>query len=58
MELGVAGTISTRQVSGTPLVYEAINTWLEENPDVEVLDIKFSITNDLSDALIIYRKEI
>lgn len=57
MELGVAGTIETIQISGTHTVHKAVNNWLEDNADVEVLDIKFSTTGDYADALVIYRKE-
>ncbi len=60
MEYGVAGGIAVKQVGGN-VIDKDVNAWLEKNPDVDVLDIKFaaSATNDDwgSDALIIYRKE-
>ncbi|GIN38490.1 MULTISPECIES: hypothetical protein [Heyndrickxia] len=60
MEIGVAGEISVQQIIGEDLT-EKINGWLENHPDLEVIDIKFSTsaTEDSwsSDALIIYRKE-
>lgn len=60
MEIGVAGSIGTKQFSGG-FVDKNINKWLEENADVEVIDIKFTaVGNDeelATDALIIYRKE-
>ncbi|WP_102706987.1 hypothetical protein [Terribacillus saccharophilus] len=60
MELGVAGSIGVKQFSGVA-VDQDINKWLDENPDVEVLDIKFAASASHedweTDALIIYRKE-
>ena len=60
MELGVAGEISVQQIIGEDLT-EKINGWLENHPDLEIIDIKFSTsaTEDAwsSDVLIIYRKE-
>lgn len=60
MELGVGASIAVKQIGGN-VIDKDVNAWLENNPDVEVLDIKFaaSATNDDwgSDALIIYRKE-
>lgn len=59
MELGVAGTIAVEQISGDWIQPE-INTWLQNNADVEVLEIKFSASATSDDwgnnALIIYRK--
>ncbi|MFP7171920.1 hypothetical protein [Terribacillus halophilus] len=59
-ELGVAATIVVKQIAGG-VIDKNVNAWLQENPDVEVIDIKFSssATNDdwATDALIIYRKE-
>jgi len=61
VELGVAGTIAVKQISGE-FVEVDVNLWLERNPEVEVIDIKFtsSATYDSwgTDALIIYRKEV
>ena len=61
MELGVAGTIVTEQISGD-FIQPEINVWLQNNADVEVLDIKFSASATGDDwgnnALIIYRKEL
>ncbi|BAD63901.1 hypothetical protein ABC1363 [Shouchella clausii KSM-K16] len=62
MELGVAGSIAVKHiiVSDTYVDTE-INSWLEANPDVEVINIKFATSaNEMdwtTDALIIYRKE-
>jgi hypothetical protein len=60
MEYGVAGTIAVKQVGGT-MIDKDVNAWFEKNPDVEVIDIKYSesATHDEwgSGALIIYRKE-
>ncbi|KYC92245.1 hypothetical protein B4102_3786 [Heyndrickxia sporothermodurans] len=60
MEMGVAGTIAVKQISGEDLT-DKINAWLESNPELEVIDIKFSTSatedNWGTDALIIYRKE-
>ncbi|MCI1592464.1 hypothetical protein [Heyndrickxia oleronia] len=60
MEIGVAGAISVQQIIGEDLT-EKINGWLENHPDLEIIDIKFSTsaTEDAwsSDVLIIYRKE-
>lgn len=60
MELGVAGTLSVVQIGGTD-IEDDINSWLEENADVEVIDIKFSASatqeNWGVDALIIFRKD-
>lgn len=59
MELGVAGIIEVVQLSGI-YVDGDINKWLEANPDVEVIDIKFAVNATSEDwnseALIIYRK--
>mgnify|MGYP006946494800 CR=1 FL=1 len=60
-DLGVAGTIGVVQLSGA-YVDGDINRWLELNPDVEIIDIKFAANATSEDwnseALIIYRKEI
>ncbi|AST97316.1 hypothetical protein [Shouchella clausii] len=60
MELGVAGSIAVKYISGGD-IGKAINKWLEMNPDTEVIDIKFAASaNEMdwtTDALIIYRKE-
>lgn len=60
MDLGVAGSIATKQIAGG-VIDGVINKWLEENADVEVIDIKFSASANeeemAADALIIYRKE-
>lgn len=61
VELGVAGTIAVKQISGD-FIAEDINKWLEENADVVVIDIKFSASATSDewgvDALIIYRKDV
>ncbi|HHY74069.1 MAG TPA: hypothetical protein GX497_12785 [Bacillus bacterium] len=49
----VAGTIRVVHVNSA----EACNTWLEENGDAEVVDIKFSTCESETDILIIYRIE-
>ena len=60
MEFGVAGMLAVKQISGDDIETK-VNTWLSENGDAEVIDIKFSAsaTRDDwgTDALIIYRKE-
>lgn len=53
MDLGVAGTIKTFLTDATRL-----NEWLSNNADEEIIDIKFSSTQENLDALIIYRKEV
>ncbi|UOQ85667.1 hypothetical protein [Gracilibacillus salinarum] len=59
MDLGVAASIRTKQISGE-FIEGRVNQWLEENADTEVIDIKFaaSATHEdwATDALIIYRK--
>lgn len=61
LELGVAGTIRTKHFIGESDIDYLINGWLEDNPDVELIDIKFSTSANgeawSSDAIIIYRKE-
>lgn len=61
-ELGVASSIAVKHVSGDTNLAPSINGWLKENPDAEVIDIKFAASATDSqwgtDALIIYRKEI
>lgn len=61
MELGVAGTIATEHIISDSYIDNAINDWFDDNPDVEVIDIKFSSSssdgNRATDALIIYRKD-
>lgn len=63
MDLGVAGTIRTVWLSSAKYksIDREVNDWLEDNPDLEILDIKFSTTEMpikfAADALIIYRKE-
>lgn len=54
-DLGVAGTIQTKFFNNT----HALNRWLdEENPDAEVIDIKFATTERFPECLLlIYRKE-
>ena len=60
MELGVARNIAVAHIAGGNLEKE-INDWLSNNPEVEVIDIKFAASANESDwatdALIIYRKE-
>ena len=53
MDLGVAGTIKTCLIDANKL-----NEWLLNNADEEIIDIKFSTTEEHMDALIIYRKEV
>lgn len=60
MEASFAKAIRTEHIScSAEGIDEHINHWLEQNPDVEVMDIKFtsSATNDSwgTEALIIYR---
>lgn len=56
----VAGTIAVALFCGNSIEHD-INSWLKSNPELEIIDIKFSAsaTSDDwgSDALIIYRKE-
>ncbi|MCM3454438.1 hypothetical protein M3685_10825 [Heyndrickxia oleronia] len=60
MEMGVAGTIAVKQIIGEDIT-EQVNRWLGHNPDLEVIDIKFSTSaiedSWSSDVLIIYRKD-
>ncbi|MCG3418991.1 hypothetical protein [Oceanobacillus jordanicus] len=60
MDLGVAGSIGVKQISGE-IIDAKINEWLVINADVEVIDIKFSASANeeemVADALIIYRRE-
>ena len=60
MELGVAVSIGVKQFSGE-FVDDEINRWLTDNPDVEIIEIKFSASAQRDewgvDALIIFRKE-
>lgn len=60
MELGVAGTIKTEHFQTDRDISYPINCWMNENPDVEVLDIKFSASQISGswgvDALVIYRR--
>ncbi len=60
MELGVAGTIAVKQISGDAIDAK-MNEWLMINADVEVIDIKFSASATAddwgTDALIIYRRD-
>lgn len=59
MSLGVAKTINTEHIQTDSDIGDYINIWLYENPDVEVIDIKFSASQVDgtwgTDALIIYR---
>jgi hypothetical protein len=60
MELGTSGTIAVKQFSSFEDVDKHINRWLEDNPDIEVIDIKIStsVRKDYwaTDALVVYRK--
>lgn len=60
MDLGVAGNLAVAHIEGGNIEKE-MNKWLSNNPDTEVIDIKFAAsatTDDWgTDALIIYRKE-
>jgi len=63
MELGVAYSIRTKSFQSYPKHLDVpINEWLEENPDVEIIDIKFATAMSgqewESEALVIYRKEV
>lgn len=59
MDLGVAGTIKTEHLQTDGDMSGPINTWLTQNPEAEVIDIKFSASQISgswgTDALIIYR---
>lgn len=62
VEYGYAKSIGVKQFSGSSEGIDIqVNSWLEENLEVEILDIKFtSNATDGSwgtDALVIYRKE-
>lgn len=61
MEMGLASDIRVKQISGDDFIEGGINKFLEDNPDTEIVDIRFSsnATHDQwgADALIIYRKE-
>lgn len=60
-ELGVSGTIAVKQLYSDG----DVNRWLEDHPDLEVLDMKFASNESRIDGLpdcyttilIIYRKE-
>ncbi len=52
-DLGVSGCLKIAICDGE----NQTNTWLQNNPDVEVVDIKFSSTEDAEMVMIIYRKE-
>lgn len=52
-DLGVSGCLRIALCDGE----NQTNTWLQNNPDVEVVDIKFSSTEDAEMVMIIYRKE-
>jgi len=60
-DLGVAGYIRVKQFCGEDAIDGAVNMWLRNNPDVEVIDIKFSTSATegayASDILVIYRNE-
>lgn len=63
MELGVACSIGTKSFQTERFTIDTyINEWLEENPDIEIIDIKFTsvMYRDQweSEALVIYRKEM
>lgn len=59
MELGVAGTLAVAYFGID--VENQVNEWLQKNPELEIIDIRFgsSATADDfgTDAFIIYRKE-
>lgn len=59
MTLGKASSIGVFQFSGE-VIHDEVNNWLEENPDVEVIDIRFTAsataTDWATDAFIIFRK--
>ena len=60
MELGVAASIGVKQFSGE-FVGDEINRWLLNNPDIEIIDMKFSASAQADewgvDVLVIHRKE-
>lgn len=62
MDIGVSGTIAVKHLTGSDNIEKLLNDWLEENPDVEVVDIKVSSHSNglqfFDNALIIYRKEL
>lgn len=63
MELGVASSIRTKSLQSDGLhLHASINGWLDQNPDAEIIDIKFATAmneqNWESEALIIYRKDV
>ena len=63
MEMGVACSIGTKTFQTERFTIDYyINEWLVKNPDIEVIDIKFTsvMYRDQweSEALVIYRKEI
>lgn len=60
MGLGLAKRIGVNQFSGE-IIDSDINKWLENNPKIEVIDIKFSASAQQDewgvDALVIYLKD-
>lgn len=59
--LGVARTVRTKHIIDEDALDIYVNEWLENNPGLEIIDIRFSTsaTHDVwaTEALIIYRKE-
>jgi len=58
MSLGKARIIRVKQFSNDLDIQKHINKWLEDNPSIEIIDIKFSTSATsedwATDALIIY----
>lgn len=60
-EIGIAASIRVKHLCGGADITPLLNNWLSENPDLEIIDIKFatSATEEewSTDVLIVYRKE-
>ncbi|WP_158681486.1 hypothetical protein [Microbulbifer pacificus] len=59
-ELGVASSLEVKQITDCDVTND-VNKWLAENPNKEVLEMKFTTAATegewVSDVLIIFRKE-
>ena len=45
-------------ISNTGAIQDAINEWLKENDSIELIDIKYSVTENWNCAMIIYNTYI
>lgn len=50
--------MKVKEMYHTEFIDKDMNEWIEENPNVKIIDIKYSASESHSSVLIIYEEEI